>query len=206
MGDVRIPALATLLAAVVAVGGSIFAVWLSGRQQVNLQAREFADRRASREAQWQDERERSARAAELDACIRFDAALAISLTRLRRTIDYVGKPRVRRQMLGRRWAQDWRRDVDEAMTELAVPISSVRYSARPMIWEAVDAAMDAFSAAATAVGSLPHLPEPLLLGPTSTAWRGRVEAAIAEVQQARRRLGEILGSPALAAPQEGAGG
>jgi hypothetical protein len=32
VGDVRVPALATLIAAIIAVGGSIFAVWRSGRQ------------------------------------------------------------------------------------------------------------------------------------------------------------------------------
>src|SRR5688572_16264431 len=105
MGDVRIPALATLVAAAIAVTGSIFAVWLSGRYQRQLQAREFADRRAAQDAQWEREAARSARAAEVDACVRFDAAIAISLARLRRMMDFVGKPGLRRRLLGRAWAQ-----------------------------------------------------------------------------------------------------
>jgi hypothetical protein len=202
VGDVRVPALATLLAAIIAVGGSIFAVWRSGRQQVNLQAREFEDRRASREAHWQEERDRAARAAEIDACIRFDAALAISLARLRRTVEFVGRPRLRRRVLGRRWAQDWQHNVQASMGELALPISTVRLSARPVVWQAVDAAADAFVDAAAAVGSLPKLPEPLLIGPFVTAWRQRVDTAVGEVQQSRRRLGEILGAPSFGTSQD----
>ncbi|KGH44906.1 hypothetical protein IN07_20690 [Modestobacter caceresii] len=200
MGDVRAPALATLLAALIAVGGSIFAVRRSGRQQVNLQTREFEDRRASREAHWQEERDRAARAAEIDSCIHFDAALALSLARLHRTVDFVGRPRLRRRVLGRRWAQDWQQNVQAAMEELALPISTVRLSARPIVWEAVDAAADAFADAAAAVGSLPKLPEPLLIGPIVTAWRQRVDTAVAEVQQSRRRIGESLGAPSFVTP------
>ncbi len=63
MGDVRVPAAATLLAALVAVLGSVFVVWPSGRQQWRLQAAQFADRAETRRAQWAEERSRAARAA-----------------------------------------------------------------------------------------------------------------------------------------------
>jgi len=198
----RVPALATLMAAIIAVGGSILAVWRSGRQQVNLQAREFEERRGSREAHWQEGRDRAARAAEIDACIRFDAAVAMSLAGLRRTVDLVGRPRLRRRVLGRRWAQVWQQSVQGTMGELALPISTVRLSARPVVWEAVEAVADAFADAAAAVGSLPRLPEPLLIGPIVTAWRQRVDTAVAEVQRSRRRLGEVLGAPSLVAPED----
>ena len=79
MGDVRVPAAATLLAALVVVLGSVFVVWLSGRQQRRLQAAGFADRAETRRAQWAEERSRAARAAELDTCVHFDTATAIAL-------------------------------------------------------------------------------------------------------------------------------
>ena len=104
MGDVRIPATATLLAAAIAVAGSIFVVWLSGRHQRQLQAREFADRESSRNAQWEREAARAARASEVDACVRFDAAAAIAVARLRRMMDFVGQPRLRRRLLGHKCA------------------------------------------------------------------------------------------------------
>jgi hypothetical protein len=193
MGDVRIPAFATLLAAAIAVGGSIYVVWRSGRQQRRLQEREFADRTAAREAQWAEERARSARSAEVDACVRFDAAVAIALARLRRMQDFVGRPAIRRKLLGRKWAEQWNRDVTEAATDLAVPISTVQLTARPAVREAVDAVATAFGSAADAFGSLPtRIPEPLLVGPVVTRWRARVEVAVTEVQDARRTLASQL--------------
>ncbi|MDP9430106.1 MAG: hypothetical protein M3Q47_15145 [Actinomycetota bacterium] len=200
MGDVRIPAFATLLAAVIAVAGSIYVVWRNGRQQLRLQQREFADRAASRDAKWAEERRRAARAAEVDACVRFDAAVVLALAKMRRMADLVGRPGVRRKLFGRRWAQQWNRDVTDAAADLALPHSTVRLSARPAIREAVDAVASSFDAAATAVGSLPtYLPEPLLVGPVISAWRARVAAAIAEVQDARRQLASVLEE----SPEEG---
>jgi hypothetical protein len=108
-------------------------------------------------------------------------------------VDFVGRPGVRRKLLGRNWARQWNRDVTEAAPELAVPISTVRMTARPVVREAVDAVATAFSAAATAVSSLPaRVPEPFLIGPVTARWRERVEAAIAEVQSARDALAAAL--------------
>lgn len=193
MGDVRIPAVATLLAAVIAVGGSIYAVWRSGHQQLRLQEREFANRAAARDAQWAEEQRRASRTAEVEVCVHFDAAVAVALAQLRRMVDFVGRPGVRRKLLGRNWAQQWNRDVTEAATELAVPISTVRMTAGPVVRDAVDAVATAFSAAATSVSSLPaRVPEPFLVGPVTARWRERVEAAIAEVQSARDALAAAL--------------
>lgn len=122
MGDVRVPALATLLSAFVAVAGSMFVVWRSGRQQQRLQQREFADRARARETQRAEERARAARAAEVDACVQLDAAVAIAVAHLRRVVDLVGRPGVRRRLFGRKWAEHWNRQVTDASIELALPL------------------------------------------------------------------------------------
>jgi hypothetical protein len=193
MGDVRIPALATLLAAATAVAGSIFVVWLSGRHQRQLQTREFADRASSRNAQWEREAARAATASEVDACVRFDAAVAIAVARLHRMMDFVGRPGVRRRLLGHKWAQHWNRDVTQAVIELAVPLSAVRLTARAAVRHEVTAVATAFEEAAAAMATLPtYLPELLLRGPVVSAWRARVEEAIQEVQGARVGLSAVL--------------
>ncbi len=135
MGDVRVPAAATLLAAVVAVLGSVFVVWLNARQQRRLQAAEFADRAETRRARWAEDRSRAARAAELDACVHLDAAIALALGQLTRMVDLAGRPGVRRKLMGRRWAQQWNEGVANATAELAVPLSTVRLTARPGVRE-----------------------------------------------------------------------
>ncbi len=95
--------------------------------------------------------------------------------------------------MGRRWAQAWRRDVEDATAELAVPLSTVRLTARPEIRDAVDALSLAFEDAATAIASLPTwVPEPLLRGPLASRWRERVTAATSSVQEARRRMAQVL--------------
>ncbi|MEX5721667.1 hypothetical protein [Geodermatophilus maliterrae] len=195
MGDVRVPALATLLAAFVAVAGSMFVVWRSGHQQRRLQLREFADRATAREAQWAEERARGARAAEVDACVQFDAAVAIAVTHLRRMVDLVGRPRVRRRLFGRKWPEHWNRQVTEATVELAVPLSEVRMAAGPAVRQAVNDVATAFEAAANAVSTLPtHIPEVLLMGPVVAPWRHRVDASISDVHSARDALAAVLES------------
>ncbi len=100
MGDVRVPAVATLLAAMVAVVGAIVAVWLSGRQQRRLQVNAFAEQRRAQNAQWDDEKMRAARATEFDACVQFAAAVVIAINRLHQVADLAGRPRLRRYLLG----------------------------------------------------------------------------------------------------------
>ncbi|MCA0144927.1 hypothetical protein [Blastococcus sp. LR1] len=193
MSDVRIPAGATLAAAIVAVVGSIAVVWLSGRQQRRLQSREFVDRIAARHAQWNVEATRSARAAELESCVQFDAAVSVALARLIRMTDLLGRPRLRRRLLGWRWAQQWNREVTDAALDFAVPLSAVKLKARPAIRKEVTAVATAFDEAASAVATLPtYLPEWLLRGPVVAPWRKRVEEAIAEVQGARGALAAVL--------------
>ena len=173
--------------------GSVFVVWLNARQQRRLQAAEFADRAETRRARWAEDRSRAARAAELDACVHLDAAIALALGQLTRMVDLAGRPGVRRKLMGRRWAQQWNEGVANATAELAVPLSPVRLTARPGVRDAVEAVSLAFEAAATAVASLPTwVPEPLLHGSLASHWRERVNAASASVQEARRRLAEVL--------------
>jgi hypothetical protein len=197
VADVRVSAGATVLAALIAVVGSFLVVRRSGRQQLDLQRREFAQRTSSRQDQWDEERRRAARGAEIDACVHFDAALVIALSRLRRMVDLHGKPGLRRKLLGRDWAREWNRGVTDAATELAVPYSTVRLSARPAVRAAVDEVASAFEAVATEMSSLPTwVPEPFLVRPLTRGWHVRIETAISEVQDARKRLAEVLEIPA----------
>ena len=129
MGDVRVPTVATLLAAMVAVVGSIVAVWLSGRQQRLLQVRAFAEQRRAQNAQWDDEKIRAARATEFDACVQFDAAVVIAINRLQQVASLAGRPRLRRYLLGRDWAQQWQTRVRDAAEGLALPYSAVTLGA-----------------------------------------------------------------------------
>ncbi|RBY87457.1 hypothetical protein [Blastococcus sp. TF02A-26] len=195
MGDVRIPALATLLAAVIAVAGSIYVVWRNGRQQLRIQRAEFAEQAAVRGS----EQRRAAWTSEVEACVAFDAAVAMALGRLRTMVGLVGRPAVRRRLLGPAWAQQWHREVFEAAAEFAVPLSRVRLTARPSVRDAVSAVADAFEVATTAVSSIPlRVPEVLLAGPLGRPWRARVDAAIEAVQAARRDLAEVLEETAKA--------
>jgi hypothetical protein len=185
--------MATLLAAAIAVAGSIFVVWLSGRHQRQLQTREFADRASARNAQWEREAARAARASEVDACVRFDAATAVAVARLRRMMDFVGQPGLRRRLLGHKWAQQWNREVTAAVIELAVPLSAVRLTARAAVRDEVTAVATAFEKAAAAMATLPtYLPELLLRGRMVSGWRARVEEAIEELQDARGELAAHL--------------
>lgn len=189
MGDVRIPALATLLAAVIAVAGSIYVVWRNGRQQLRIQQGEFAEQAAVR----QIEQRRAAWASEVDACVVFDASVATALGRLRAMVGLVGRPAVRRRLLGPAWAEQWHHEVMEAAADFAVPLSRVRLTARPPVRAAVSAVADAFEGAMTAVSSIPTgVPEVLLCGPLGRPWRARVERAIGAVQSARRELAAVL--------------
>lgn len=124
MGDVRVPALATLAAAVLAVGGSLLVVLVSGRQQRSLQAREFAEQTAARREQWGEERVRAARAVEIDACARFDAAIVLALGQLQRMVDLADRPGLRRRLFGQDWARQWNRRLQEATEESCSPTPS----------------------------------------------------------------------------------
>ncbi|MCZ2835952.1 hypothetical protein [Modestobacter sp. VKM Ac-2985] len=195
MGDVRIPAVATLAAAIIAVVGSMFVVWRSGQQQRRLQQREFADRASAREAQWAEERARGARAAEVDACVQFDAAVVIAVAHLRRMVDLVGRPGVRRGLFGRKWAEHWNRQLTEASIELALPLSTVRLTAGPQVRQAVSDVARCFEGAANAVSSLPQrIPESLLVGLVIQGWRERVEASIEGLHAARGVMAAVLES------------
>jgi predicted histidine transporter YuiF (NhaC family) len=130
MGDVRLPAVATLLAAMVAVVGSIVAVWLSGRQQRRLQVNAFAEQRRAQNAQWDYERMRAARATEFDACVQFDAAVVVAINRLQQVASLAGRPGLRRYLLGWDWAQQWETKVRDAAEGLAPPCSAVTLNLR----------------------------------------------------------------------------
>lgn len=129
MGDLRVPALATLLAAVIAVSGSIFAVYLSGRQQRTLQRREFDEQREQRRRREAAEQERSARAAEIESCVRFDAAVVVAVAQFTRIVDLANKPLVRLRVLGLHWAREWDRQLQDRFADIAVPHAAVRLTA-----------------------------------------------------------------------------
>ncbi len=108
-------------------------------------------------------------------------------------LDFVGRPGLRRRLLGRKWAEQWNREVTEAATDLAVPLSAVRLTARAVVRNEVTAVATAFEQAAAAMATLStYLPELLLRGPLVRAWRTRVDEAIEEVQSARGSLAALL--------------
>ncbi len=193
MGDVRVPAVATLLAAMVAVVGSIVAVWLSGRQQRRLQASAFAEQRRAQNAQWVDEKMRAARATEFDACVQFDAAVVIAINRLQQVADLAGRPRLRRYLLGRDWAQQWETKVRDAAEDLALPYSAVMLGARPTVQTAVEKVMANLDSAVNAITSIPqHVPPAPLADHVLRRWRERVAAASHELKQSRVHLASAL--------------
>jgi hypothetical protein len=158
--DVRVPAVATVVAAVVAIAGSIFTVWLSGRQRRDLQV-----------AQWDKERLRAARAAEIDACARLDAAVVIALGRLTQLVDLANRPRVRRRVLGRDWPRQIERILQDVAANIALPHSTTRLTV------------------ATAPAYLPPRP---LHNRASSNWRERIHHAAAALRDARRELARTL--------------
>ncbi len=195
MGDVRVPAVATLLAAMVAVVGSIVAVWLSGRQQRRLQVSAFAEQRRAQNAQWDDEKMRAARATEFDACVQFAAAVVIAINRLQQVAGLAGRPRLRRYLLGRDWAQQWEAKVRDAAEGLALPYSAVMLGARPTVQAAVDEVMADLDAAVNAITSIPqYVPPAPLADHVLRRWRERVDAAVNELKQSRVHLASAVRS------------
>lgn len=196
MGDVRIPAVVTLFAAVVAIVGSIVVVWLSGRQQRLLQASEFAEQRRAQRAQWGDEKTRAARAAEIDACVQFNAAVSVAISRLQRVASLAGRPRLRRHLLGRDWAQQWEDRVRDAAEGLALPYSAVIMGGRPAVQAAVAAVMADLSTAGNAIMSIPrYVPLSPLADRVLRRWRARVTEATDQVHESRARLASAVRAP-----------
>ncbi len=195
MGDVRVPAVTTLLAAMVAVVGAIVAVWLSGRQQRRLQVNAFAEQRRAQNAQWDDDKMQTARATEFDACVQFTAAVVIAINRLQRVVDLAGRPRLRRYLLGRDWAQHWDTNVQDAAEGLALPYSAVMLGARPTVQAAVDEVMADLNTAVNAITSIPqYVPPAPLADHVLRRWRERVDAAINELKQSRVHLASAVRS------------
>jgi len=195
VGDVRLSALATLGAAVIVITGSIFAVWLSGRQQRSAQTREFTERRATQRAQWDEERTRADRAAEVDACVRFDAAVVLAIGQVERVARLAGHPRLRRRLLGRDWARQWERSVQAAIADIALPYCAVRLGARPAVRGAVETVMAEFVTVGGAVSSISKCTLPPLLSHwVRCSWRKRMADAIEQLQAARVGLMSALES------------
>ena len=194
MGDVRIPAVATLFAAVVAVVGSIVVVWLSGRQQRLLQASEFAEQRRAQRAQWDEEKTRAARAAEIDACVQFNAAVSVAISRLQRVASLAGRPRLRRHLLGRDWAQQWEHRVRDAAEGLALPYTAVMTGGRPAVQVAVDAVMADLDTAVNAITSIPRYVLSPFADHALRRWRARVTEATDELHQSRVHLASAVRS------------
>jgi hypothetical protein len=182
MGDVRIPALATVIAAAVAVVGSIGAVLINGKLQRRLQASAFAE-----------ERSRSARSAEVDACVRFEAAVVLVVAWLQRVVDLADRPRMRRRLLGRDWTRRWEQGVQDALAEVRLPYLTVRLTARPPVRAAVETVMTALGEMSDAVASIPpHVPPPPAARWALRRWRDRIEQSRTAVQHARQGLTAAL--------------
>lgn len=196
MGDVRIPAAATLSAALIAVVGSIIVVWLNGRVQRHLLVQQQQGQSAERRAQWAEDRLRASEVAQGDACVRFDAAVIVALSRLQRVVDLADRPGVRRPLLGRDWPQQWEARLQEALTDMILPYSALRYAANPPLLAAADAVMDALSVVATTAGAvpkpLPPNPASLLHRKAVTRWRTRIDDARGDLHAARRELVAVL--------------
>ncbi len=189
MGDVRVPAVATLLAAVVAVLGSITAVWLSGRQQRRLQATAFAEQRRAQRAQWDEEKTRSARAAESDACVQFNAAVTLAISRLQWVANLAGRPRLRRHLLGRDWAQQWEHRVRDSAEGLALPYNAVMLGGRPTVQASVAAVMADLDMVVNAITSIPrYVAPPPFTDYALRRWRAQVTEATDQAHRSRVRL------------------
>jgi len=142
VGTVQISAAATLVAALIALLGSIGAVWVSARLQTRAQRRQWdRDARAYRSQ------------AILEACLRFDGAVTVAAAGLHDLVDVATSRQMRRATLGREWARSFYAQVQTLSVQVALPYRAVHVLASGPIREAADTVMTelgTFSQALTA--------------------------------------------------------
>jgi len=137
---VQVPAYATLLAAGIAVVGSIVAVVVSG----------WLTRRAQ-QRQWTREAVVAQRRAELEACATFDAAVVLSVSHFNEIVRM--PPAMRRRLLGRQWGGVLYAQSHALGADVVVPYSMVQMAASTPVQAAVEAVM-------TALGKMAAVADP----------------------------------------------
>ncbi|MBC3762595.1 hypothetical protein ACUN7V_00935 [Quadrisphaera oryzae] len=192
MGDVQISAAATLVAAIVAVLGSIGTVALSALFQRRYLRADLAGQAVERRAQWERENAQSASAGKAAACAAFDAAVVRAVGRLQRAIDLADQPRVRRKLLGLGWAQRWEEDIQQAAFDIALPYSTLRFAADPQILTAAEDVIKALTKVTAAMSAVPTPlpPSPMAVFKTSARkrWRASIDRELSGLHAARRHL------------------
>jgi len=164
VGTVQVSAAATVGAALIAVVGSISAVWINARLQAKAQR-----------GQW----ERDARAQRsqvvTEACLRFDGAATLAVARFQELVQIAATPRLRRAFFGRDWARPFYSQVQALSVDLALPYRTVHLLAPHSVSAAADTVMNELQRFSETISARPTKP---VVAENLTAARQRFAEAV----------------------------